>query len=67
MSRILSFRVWAGGNMHNHVFNYLIENMEPEAQHPWPAKVKEVLRIFGNEEPLSRCEEYQMFLSSKFI
>jgi len=53
--------------MHNHVFNYLIENMEPEAQHPWPAKVKEVLRIFGNEEPLSRCEEYQMFLSSKFI
>lgn len=55
--------VWTGGNMHNHIFNHVIEGIEPEARCSWPTKVQDVLRIFGNEEPLSRCEEYQKFLS----
>jgi hypothetical protein len=56
---------WAAGNMHNHIFTHLLESIEPQEKVAWPSRMIEILRIFGQEEPLSRCGEYQEFLTSQ--
>jgi hypothetical protein len=54
--------VWTAGCMQNHIFDYLIEEIEPEEVQAWPTKMKEVLHIFGVEKSLAHSQEYDNFL-----
>ena len=38
--------IWTAGCMQNHIFNYLIKELEPDKVQVWPLKIKEILYIF---------------------
>jgi hypothetical protein len=46
--------VWTAGCMQNHIFDYLIEEIEPDEVQVWPPKIGEILHIFQVEESFAQ-------------
>jgi hypothetical protein len=55
--------VWTASCMQNHIFDYLIEEMEPEEAQVWPPKIGEILHVFRVEESFAQSQEYHKFLT----
>lgn len=57
--------IWTAGCMQNDIFDYLIEEIEPENAQLWPLKIADILHVFGTEESLAHSQEYQTFLEGE--
>jgi hypothetical protein len=40
--------------MQNHIFEYLVEEVEPDERQPWPSKIREILHVFKAEESFTQ-------------
>lgn len=49
--------------MQSHIFDHLIEEMEPEEAQVWPSKIGEILYVFRVEESFAQSQEYHKFLT----
>jgi hypothetical protein len=56
--------IWAADFMLNNIFNYLIEDIEPERVQAWPSEIQRILRVFEIEESLKRSYKYYKFLKN---
>jgi hypothetical protein len=54
--------IWTASCMQNHIFDYLIEEIEPEEVQMWPPKIGEILHVFEVEESFAQSQEYHKFL-----
>lgn len=61
----LAPHVWTPAGMKNHVFEYLIEEIEPAEAQVWPSRIREILHVFRAEEDFGRLPEYLKFLTGK--
>lgn len=55
--------VWSASCMQSYIFDYLIEEMEPEEAQVWPSKIGEILHVFRVEESFAQSQEYYKFLT----
>jgi hypothetical protein len=59
--------LWVAGCMNDYAFDNLAEDMESTQTQAWPAKIREVLRTFGAEEPLQRSSNYREFIRGQYL
>ncbi len=57
--------LWAEGSMTSDVFNYLIDDIEPELIQTWPRMIRDTLhKLKNDEEFLQKSPEYDEFLKN---
>ncbi|ETN44444.1 uncharacterized protein HMPREF1541_10625 [Cyphellophora europaea CBS 101466] len=55
---------WIGGTMGQNIFDYLIDDIEPNNALPWPSQISETLGKLQSHEDLQKSVEYGQFLNS---
>ena len=56
---------WIANQMSGGLYDYLLENIEPDEAQVWPSEIHNIVDSLGAEEPLRGSHKYQEFLKGK--